>query len=151
MRCGFIIVALIASGCGGASSGSSAAGAAVLGSLAAASAVASRAAGGCYAECTHGTICNTATGLCERLPCGGTCEAGQACDPVTDTCTALARTVPVEVIRMLAYGTWGWPYGPWLTYGSPYWDPYRVPASAAARPPGMDPGDPTQAGLPPGN
>ncbi len=41
-------------------------------------ALAYRGAGGCLAECVYGTFCNTATGNCERLPCGG-CGPGEYC------------------------------------------------------------------------
>jgi hypothetical protein len=40
----------------------------------------SRATGGCYADCVHGTACNEATGLCEVLPCRGLCDETQECD-----------------------------------------------------------------------
>lgn len=140
-------------GCGSAS-GNSAVGAAVMTSLAAASSAASRGAGGCYAQCTHGTVCNRATGLCERLPCGGQCREGQICDPVTDTCTEQRRSVPVEVIGMLARGMWLWPFGPYLTYWNPYyWSPGQdphTPGPPPARPPTMEPGPTTQDVLRPG-
>lgn len=140
-------------GCGS-SSGSSAAGAAVLGSLAAASAVASRAAGGCYAQCAYGTVCNTATGLCERLPCGGQCLEGQVCDPVTDTCKAPPSSTPVDVMRMVGAGMWWWPFSPYFTYANPYYvgpgyDPRGWSGLTPTRPPPVEP-VPSQGALPPG-
>jgi hypothetical protein len=39
-----------------------------------------RSAGGCYANCTSGTVCNPRTGLCERAPCDGSCGAGEHCE-----------------------------------------------------------------------
>jgi hypothetical protein len=56
------------------------AGAAVMTGLAAGSAVAERAAGGCIAACTNGTVCNPKSGLCEVLPCRGRCGAGEHCE-----------------------------------------------------------------------
>jgi hypothetical protein len=35
--------------------------------------------GGCYSVCTAGSKCNMATGMCERIPCGGECPNGQTC------------------------------------------------------------------------
>ena len=133
---------LLISGCGS-SSGNSAVGAAVLTSLAAASSVASRSAGGCYAQCTHGTVCNAASGLCERQPCGGECAGGQVCDPVTDTCAAARPSAPVQVIGSLAHGLWWWPLGPYVGLWNPYYwapgqDPY-ISGPPPAQPPSMTP------------
>ena len=55
-------------------------GAAVITGLAAGSSVANRAAGGCIAVCTNGTICNGKTGLCERMPCRGECGSAERCE-----------------------------------------------------------------------
>jgi hypothetical protein len=41
--------------------------------------MASRADGGCYANCTAGTVCNPGTGFCERMTCGE-CGPHQICD-----------------------------------------------------------------------
>ena len=46
-------------------------------------AVQQRSAGGCFAECVHGTFCNPRTGLCERSPCG-TCPPGEVCVAADD-------------------------------------------------------------------
>jgi hypothetical protein len=35
---------------------------------------------GCYGQCLSGTRCNTETGLCERMPCGGACPGDWVCD-----------------------------------------------------------------------
>jgi hypothetical protein len=43
-------------------------------------AAANRAAGGCIAMCTAGTVCNSKTGLCDRLACDGRCAAGETCE-----------------------------------------------------------------------
>jgi hypothetical protein len=56
------------------------AGAATMTALAAGTSVANRAAGGCIALCTNGTVCNNKTGLCERMPCRGECGADQHCE-----------------------------------------------------------------------
>lgn len=45
-------------------------------------AFASRAAGGCIAMCTNGTVCNTKSGLCDDMPCRGLCDANQHCEQV---------------------------------------------------------------------
>ncbi len=37
-----------------------------------------RAAGGCFATCAYGTVCNPGTGFCEPSPCG-TCPDGERC------------------------------------------------------------------------
>lgn len=39
-----------------------------------------RKAGGCYAVCTGGTVCNPRSGFCERLPCDGLCGPDEHCD-----------------------------------------------------------------------
>jgi len=39
-----------------------------------------RSAGGCYATCTSGTVCNQRTGLCERAPCDGLCRSDEHCE-----------------------------------------------------------------------
>jgi len=48
-----------------------------------------RAAGGCYATCTHGTVCNPRTGWCEAAKVDEYCEeapgGGMRCVPVTAT------------------------------------------------------------------
>jgi hypothetical protein len=51
-------------------------------------AAASRALGGCVASCPPGTVCNTQTGLCDRVPCGGRCAPEELCD--NDRCIPLA-------------------------------------------------------------
>jgi len=56
------------------------AGATTMSALAVGSAVAERAAGGCIALCTNGTVCNPQNGLCEVLPCRNQCAAGEHCE-----------------------------------------------------------------------
>lgn len=50
----------------------------------------SRSQGGCYAVCTVGSTCNPATGMCERVPCGGECPPGETCEdgPTGPRCIA---------------------------------------------------------------
>ncbi len=40
---------------------------------------AARAAGGCYATCTHGTACNPRTGFCDRVASDCLCSPGEIC------------------------------------------------------------------------
>ena len=54
--------------------------AALVTGIAVGAAAASRAAGGCYAVCSYGTVCNPQTGYCDVLPCRGLCTADQECD-----------------------------------------------------------------------
>ena len=55
-------------------------GASTMTALAMGSAVAERAAGGCIAMCTNGTVCNPQNGLCEVLPCRNQCQATEHCE-----------------------------------------------------------------------
>jgi hypothetical protein len=45
-----------------------------------------KAAGGCYATCSHGTVCNPRTGLCEAASSTEVCDQGE---------TGSVRCVPV--------------------------------------------------------
>ena len=74
-----IVLLLIATACH-TGSANTAVGAAAITSLALGSSVANRAAGGCIAVCTNGTVCNNKTGLCERMPCRGECGQGERCE-----------------------------------------------------------------------
>jgi hypothetical protein len=49
-----------------------------------------RAEGDCYTVCNPGTTCNRNTGLCDQLPCGGTCQFDQRCEvtPVGEACVS---------------------------------------------------------------
>lgn len=38
-----------------------------------------RAHGECYTPCTPGTACNPETGMCDTLPCRGTCAFNEKC------------------------------------------------------------------------
>lgn len=59
---------------------SGAVGAAVINTAVAAGASGvSRANGGCYASCQPGTRCNSSTGMCDRIRCGGECKEGEEC------------------------------------------------------------------------
>jgi hypothetical protein len=39
-----------------------------------------RANGECYVPCNPGTSCNTVTGMCDPLPCGGRCAFDEKCE-----------------------------------------------------------------------
>jgi hypothetical protein len=56
----------------------------------------SRATGGCYASCPDGTTCDTATGLCDPLPCRGRCAANEVCDQTGP----LERCVPQASVEL---------------------------------------------------
>jgi hypothetical protein len=68
--CGLVAGLLMGSGCAGESG-------TIIWSLA--SSAISRANGGCYAQCHHGTHCNEATGYCEPAPCRGECKPYEQC------------------------------------------------------------------------
>ncbi len=55
-----------------------------------------RSAGGCYAQCVGGTICNAATGFCERpgLVCLGTESDPPACLARTGTTMGTSTAAP---------------------------------------------------------
>jgi len=55
-------------------------GAATMTAAAIGASAASRAAGGCIAMCTGGTVCNPRTGLCDPAPCGGRCDPSEHCE-----------------------------------------------------------------------
>jgi len=55
-------------------------GAATTSAVAIGTAIAGRAAGGCIAICTAGTVCNRTTGLCEPMPCRGECGPNEHCE-----------------------------------------------------------------------
>jgi hypothetical protein len=70
------VILCLALGC----SGDKAAGAAGLVAVGLIGSGISRAQGGCLALCIGTDVCNTATGFCERNPCGTGCGAGKHCD-----------------------------------------------------------------------
>jgi hypothetical protein len=81
MRTLTLAAALLLAACRTATPGvSTAVGASTMTAAAIGAAAASRAAGGCIAVCTNGTICNTNSGLCERAPCEGRCGPGERCE-----------------------------------------------------------------------
>ena len=85
MRAPLLAFVLLASfGCRGHTN--SAGAAAIVTGIAVASSGVSRAMGGCYAVCTAGTVCNQETGLCDPLPCNGSCAENERCDPLTNEC-----------------------------------------------------------------
>ncbi|HEY3447694.1 MAG TPA: hypothetical protein VGK67_15165 [Myxococcales bacterium] len=67
--------------------------------IAAASAGISRAQGGCYAACPPGTTCNTATGLCDSLPCRGQCGSGQRCERAPIEHCVLDKPATMQIDR----------------------------------------------------
>jgi hypothetical protein len=77
LRLVFFAVLLVACKTG---SPNTAIGAAVTTAAGLSASVANRAAGGCYAICTAGTVCNPRTGLCDREACDGKCGAGEICE-----------------------------------------------------------------------
>ncbi len=76
------VVAALGSGCSS-SAPYTAQGAAINTALGLGASAQQRSAGGCFAECAHGTVCNPGTGLCERSPCG-ICPAGESCVAADD-------------------------------------------------------------------
>lgn len=58
-----------------------------------------RAEGDCYTVCTPGTTCNRSTGLCDQLPCRGTCNFDQRCEitPVGEACVSAQQTPAMKV------------------------------------------------------
>lgn len=66
--------------------------------VAAGAALNQRAAGGCYATCTHGTVCNPRTGLCESASAAEVCDQGETgtvrCVPVMGVGVRRAAEVP---------------------------------------------------------
>ncbi len=69
---------LMLSGC--AASGAAVTSALVHTAIAATASGVQRANGGCYSPCNPGHRCNTETGLCDKLPCGGACSFDQRCE-----------------------------------------------------------------------
>src|SRR6267143_3942726 len=74
-----LFATVLLAGCATGSS-NTAAGAATTSAVAIGLAAAERAAGGCIAMCTAGTVCNPAKGLCEPLPCRGECGPNEHCE-----------------------------------------------------------------------
>jgi hypothetical protein len=64
---------------GSCGSGAAATNAVLNTTLAATTAVVERSQGRCYAACPTGTACNTSTGYCDPIPCGGSCRADEKC------------------------------------------------------------------------
>jgi hypothetical protein len=87
------LIALLLPAC----TASTLAGATTMTALAVGSSALSRSAGGCYAICTNGTVCNPHNGLCERMPCRGQCSADEHCE-VTATSDYCAPGAPSDVL-----------------------------------------------------
>jgi hypothetical protein len=89
MRLSCLLLALLAL----ASCGTTAGNAALATGLGVAAAGASRAGGGCYAVCVHGTACDTHTGFCEPIAatCTAECKDNEMCehDVVGDRCVLI--------------------------------------------------------------
>lgn len=85
-----VSVAVVLGGCRGADG--ALASALINTSLALGSAAAQRAAGGCYATCPVGTMCDGETGYCLPLPCRGRCRSDERCVELglEERCEALA-------------------------------------------------------------
>ena len=71
-----LLAACLLSGC----SAGTAVGASTVTAMALGASALNRSAGGCYAVCTNGTVCNRATGWCERMPCDGRCAPDEHCE-----------------------------------------------------------------------
>ena len=71
-----LLLSILLPGC----AASTAVGASAVTAAALGTSMAQRAAGGCYAVCTGGTVCNPRTGLCDAAPCGGLCKADEHCE-----------------------------------------------------------------------
>ncbi len=78
-RAGLLLVALLFLGCK-TGSPNTLVGAAVTTAAGLGASAANRAAGGCIAICTAGTVCNTRTGLCDRQACDGRCAQNEVCE-----------------------------------------------------------------------
>jgi len=78
-RAGLALVALLLLGCK-TGSPNTLVGAAVTTAAGIGASAANRAAGGCIAICTAGTVCNTRTGLCDRQACDGRCSQNEVCE-----------------------------------------------------------------------
>lgn len=61
--------------------------------------------GECLTPCVHGTRCNPATRLCERLPCGQDCPLGEQCDELLSPprCTPAAAVGPGLGVRQAGH------------------------------------------------
>jgi len=70
-------------------------GAAVTTAAALGASAANRAAGGCIAICTAGTVCNPRTGFCDRQACDGRCGAGEVCEETFSGSKCVAGTTGV--------------------------------------------------------
>lgn len=101
--------------------------AAINGALALGASAIQRSSGGCYAVCTHGTVCNPATGYCERgaeLRCTGE-DIGSALCPQTKPGMSASQAAPT-----------GSPYGLAPTVGVSPATGAAPPPPAEASPPG---------------
>jgi len=78
MRLSTIAMLGLLSGCGAVTGSIS--NAALNTGLAAGVAATHKARGGCLSTCTHGLVCDRATGYCEARPCGKGCGPNQYCD-----------------------------------------------------------------------
>src|SRR5436190_17988197 len=56
---------------------------------------ANRAAGGCFAMCTNGTVCNPNTGLCDRQASDGRCGPSEICEETFTGSKCVAGTTGV--------------------------------------------------------
>ncbi len=86
-----------------------------------------RAAGGCYANCTHGTVCNPRTGLCEAASAAEVCDQGE---------TGAVRCVPVVGVSRPAEGAVAKPPAPPIGVSPATGSVPPPPAEASPKPPG---------------
>jgi len=91
-RLAFVALALLACKTG---SPNTLAGAALTTAAGIGAAVANRAAGGCIAMCTNGTVCNPNTGLCDRQACDGRCGPSEICEETFTGSKCVAGTTGV--------------------------------------------------------
>jgi hypothetical protein len=91
---GLAFVALLSLGCK-TGSPNTVLGAAVTTAAGIGASAANRAAGGCVAICTAGTVCNTRTGLCDRQACDGRCSQNEICEETFSGSKCVAGTTGV--------------------------------------------------------
>lgn len=84
----------VLSGCAGAAAGA-VGNAAINTAIAATASGVRRANGDCFTPCNPGTACNKATGMCDPIPCGGSCNFDQKCQStyLGDRCVSV-KDVP---------------------------------------------------------
>ncbi len=87
-----------------------------------------KAAGGCYATCTHGTACNPRTGLCEAASASEVCDQGE---------TGAVRCVPVMGVGVTRPVEAATPAPPPVGLSPATGSVPPPPAEASPKPPGV--------------